>query len=333
MHRRILAVVTAAVLGAASLEAEGFIPTLHGTLRADYELSTDNGDSRFQVQNARLSATGSPLEFLNYFIQVDFCAAGKFKFLDAYVALVPTKSLKITLGQTRIPFSAEGTRIPRDYYFVNVSMIHGYGCPRAVGVKVAYDIPSTPLHTEGGIFNSSDMDTHTKWNTAMTYGIKLNATTAGWRPEIAFMSRIPGGSGAGVRVNMANASLSWTSPHWFFEGEYIYRVYTHNTHPSTHVYSLTADYAHELRTRMFNRWSVQARFDGQNSAASGTYNAEGQIATNVPPRKRITFGATLSRRGAVRFDVRLNYEKYFYGESAVAPPDPSRLLAGAMLYF
>lgn len=321
------------VLGAASLLAEGFVPTLHGTFRADYELSTDNGDSRFQVQNARLSAGGSPFAFLNYFIQADFCASGKFKLLDVYVALVPTDRVKITLGQSRIPFSAEGTRIPRDYYFVNVSMIHSYACPRAVGIRVAYDIPSTPLHTEGGVFNSSDMDSHTKWNSGMTYGVKLNATTRGWRPEISFMSRVPGGNGAGVRVNMANASLSWKSTHWFFEGEYIYRVYTGKAHPDTHIYSLTADYGHELRSRMFNRWSVQARFDGQNATAVGTYNDRHEITTNVPPRRRITVGATLSRTGAVRFDFRLNYEKYFYGESTVAPPDPSRLLAGAMLYF
>lgn len=333
MLKRIIIILFAAAISSAGLLAEGFIPTVHGTFRADYELSTDNGDSRFQVQNARISATGSPLKFLNYFIQVDFCAAGKIKFLDAFVTLLPTERLKLTLGQTRIPFSSAGSRIPRDYYFVNVSMIHPYGCPRAVGIKVTYDIPSSPLHAEGGIFNSSDMDMHTKWNSGMTYGVRLNALVAGWKPEVSFMSRIPGGSGSGVRVNMTNGSLSWSSSHWFVEGEYIYRVYTGNSHPATHIYSIFADYGHELQSRMFNRWSVQARFDGQNSAASGMFNEAHQITSNVPPRRRITVGATLSHRGPVRFDFRVNYEQYFYGESDVPHPDPSRLLAGAMLYF
>lgn len=333
MFKRFITLVAAATLTGASLMAEGFIPTVHGTFRADYELSTDNGESRFQVQNARITATGAPLEFLDYFLQVDFCAAGKVKPLDVFITLHPDSHWKIFAGQMRVPFSAESTRLPRDYYFVNTAMVQNYGNLRAVGVKVGYNFPGTPLYTEGGVFNSSDMEAHTAWNDGMTYGIRLNATTHGWHPEVAFMSRIPGGTGAGVRVNMANASLAWTSAHWFVEGEYIYRTYTGNSHPATHVYSIYADYSHHMSSRMFNRWSVQARFDGQTDGATGIYNAEHEVVTNVPSRRRVTVGATVSHRSSVRLDFRVNYEQYFYGHTSLSHPDPSRLLAGVMFYF
>ncbi|MDE6135484.1 MAG: OprO/OprP family phosphate-selective porin, partial [Muribaculaceae bacterium] len=232
--------ILALICGTQPMEASeppSFIPTLHGIVRADYELSTDNGDSRFQVQNARLSASGAVLPFLDYFMQVDFCAAGRVRILDVYAAVRPTGNLKIFAGQMRVPFSAESTRSPRDYYFVNTALVQSYGNLRAVGVKAGYLLPRTPLYFEGGVFNASDMEAHTSWNAGMTYGVKANATLGAWRPEVAFMSRIPGGHGHGVRVNMANASLSWKSDAWFVEAEYIYRHYTGHTHDATHVYS------------------------------------------------------------------------------------------------
>lgn len=340
MRKKLLTVLAAAGLGVMLVAAEPtesrkrFIPTLHGVVRVDYELSTDNGDSRFQVQNARLAASGSVLPYLDYFLQVDFFAAGKVRPLDAYLTLRPTSDLSIMAGQERVPFCAEATRHPRDYYFVNTNMVNDFGNLRAVGIKAGYKIPTTPLYAEAGVFNASDMANHTAWNNGMTYGAKLNASLKGWKPEIGFMSRVPGGNGNGVRVNMLDASLSWKSSDWFVEAEYIYRHYTSHAHDASHVYSIFADYGRPMKTRMFNHWSVQARFDGQTACSNGMYNSEGLIVTTSPERQRVTVGATVSYRSkAARFDLRVNYEYYHYASGVAAKPDPSRVLAGAMLYF
>ena len=53
--------------------AEGidYMPQIHGTFRGKYEMETEDGVSRFQVRNARLSVSGNILPVIDYYIQFD----------------------------------------------------------------------------------------------------------------------------------------------------------------------------------------------------------------------------------------------------------------------
>ncbi|MCH5222247.1 MAG: hypothetical protein J1F05_08010 [Muribaculaceae bacterium] len=313
-------------------------PVFNGEVLAYYRYSAATGDSRFQVPNARLSAGGYVFPFLDYFVQVDFCENGKIKLLDTYARVRPLKNLYIYAGQMRVPFSVESSRQPYMYHFADVGLTAQFGNLRSVGVKVGYTIPGTALYAEGGLFNATDKSDHTQWNTCLTYGIKANYTLKfGLKPEIAFMSSVPDLSYFGVRVNQYNASLSWKYKGLFVEGEYVYRTYAHEYHKASHAYSVFADYAFVVRSRMIDAFSIQARYDGITDASDGSVYMGGNslLITNMPARQRITVGVKFLRTlGPLNASFKINYERYTYSDAMrETEPDDNQLIAGIALHF
>ncbi len=314
-----------------------YMPKFNGTFRGFFQQSTVKSESRFTVANARLCAGGYVLPWLDYLVQVDFCAAGKIRLMDAYATVTPMQGLTVLLGQTRVPFSVEASRAPHLYYFTDVSLTADFGNLRSVGIKAGYKTKGVPLYFEGGIFNSADMVDHNVWNRALTYGVKANYTAGyGLRPEVAFMSRVPGGTGNGIRVNQWNASLSWTYGRFFAEGEYIYRHYTGDSHKPSHAYNFFVDYGIPVNWRMADKLSFQARLDGISDASNGIRQSDGTLATTIDGHRRITAGATASRTvGKLYCAFRLNYEQYFYGhtENTAIATENSMLVAGLIFHF
>lgn len=313
-----------------------YIPDFHGTFRVAYELSTVNGDSRFMVRNARLSAGGYVLPAVDYYLQVDFSDRGKITLLDAYLRLTPVKTLKLMAGQMRVPFSAAASRSPHKYYFINRPFIGKYaGNLRSVGVKAGYTFPATKLYVEGGVFNGTSRSDHSTWNKALTYGIKTNiALPYGLTPEVGFMSRQYGDRASGARFNQFDASLNWTYDRWTVEGEYLMANCTADF-PTSHQYSVWVNYDIPIGRGIVDVLALAARFDGHTDASDGFYDADGKLTVSYPERKRITVGATTRyQRGKVHFDMRLNYEQYFYSENAsIDPSDNNKLAAAMILYF
>ena len=314
-----------------------YIPKFGGTMRVFYRNSTTTGDSRFELADARLTAGGYVMPWLDYYIQVNFNTLGSIKILDAYATVTPVKNLHLMAGQMRVPYCVEATRAPSAYYFADVALTCTFGNLRSVGVKAGYTLPKLPLYFEGGVFNASDMTNHNTWNSALTYSIKANYTArCGLKPEIAFMSRVPGGAPAGVRVNQYDASLSWTHGHFFTEAEYIYRLYAGSAHKPSQAWNFFVSYGIPVKWRMANEVSFQARFDGITAASSGTKNDAGELPTTIAARRRVTVGATATKRiGKLETHFRINYEQYFYGHTSmtIAPADNNQLIAGIMLHF
>lgn len=333
--------IAPALWGADSVEVKtvsvpaSYIPRFHGTFRAFYEQSTTTGDARFLVRNARLSAGGKVLPVAEYFFQVDLCDRGKLTILDAYVGVTPAENLKIIAGQGRVPFSIGASRLPAHYHFANrPSVCKLFGNLRAAGVKAGYTIPKTHLYVEGGAFNGTNMTDHTGWNRSLTYAVKVNYKAGEFLPQICFMSRRPGGNG--VRVNQADASLTFQNESWFIEAEYCYRTYTGASHDPSHGYNFEIDYGFPVKSRIVNRWSFQGRFDGITDAVSGAVNANGLFVDKYPAHNRVTLGTTASYiKGQLHCDLRLNYEQYFYtgGRRALSPSDDNKLVAALVLYF
>ncbi len=335
----ILCLFSSLVLSAADKgELKRYLPTVHGTFRGLFEQSTVRAENRFEVRMARLSATGYVLPWADYYVQLDLCDRGKLKVLDVYVTLHPGKNLKIMAGQMRVPFSVTASRAPHAYYFANRAFAGKiYGNLRSVGVKAGYTFAGTKIYTEGGIFNSTDMTDHSGWNTALTYSIKANWTAPyGFRPELGFMSRVPGGTAKGVRINQVNASLSWHDSHWYVEGEYTHRHYCGKSFDPGNVLTVFADYGFGVRSAWVNRLSFQGRLDMMDDTSNGQRNADGILTTNYPACKRLTVGATASYVASpVHVDFKLNYEQYFYDEGRKAPSlgDDSKLVGALILYF
>ena len=314
-----------------------YVPTIHGTIRAMYELSAENGESRFLVRNARLSAGGFVLPKVDYLLQVDFCDRGKIELLDAYVRIAPVAGLKIMAGQMRVPFSVDAARSPHTYYFLNRSFIGKHaGTLRSVGIKAGYTFHGVPVYVEGGVFNASSRTDHTVWNSALTYGIKANLPMrCGLTPQLAFMSHQPGGRGNGRRINAADLTLTLNTGNWIFEAEYLMANCT-GPYPTTHKYNFFASHRWDVRLDWLNRLSAQVRFDGHTNATDGYTDSQGEVSTTWPARKRLTLGGTAGySRGKVFLDFKLNYEFYFYnGDVAeISPAENDKLSAGFILHF
>lgn len=300
-----------------------YVPKFHGVMRTFYEFSSATGKSKFMVRNARLNAGGYILPMVDYYIQADFCDRGAIKLLDAYARLHPVDGLEVYAGQCRVPFSVESSRAPQLYHFTDVGLVATLGNLRSVGVKAGYRFPSVPVYVEGGVFNGSDRADHTQWNSQLTYSIKANASFAGFRPEVAFQSRVPGGQDGTPRFNQGNVSLSWTCGGFMIEGEYIYRGYT-GSDDRAQAWDIFADYGFDVDWRMADRLSFQARYDGVID--------DPVILT----RRRLTVGATAHYSYKATFvDFRVNFEQYFYNENVgtISPTDNNKLVAGAILYF
>lgn len=311
-----------------------YVPTVGGTFRSFYRYSTATGQSRFEVANARLSASGYVMPWMNYFIQADFDNLGKFKMLDAYAVLKPARNLDLYIGQMRVPLSSESTRIPAKYYFCDVAQTSKFGNLRSVGVKAGYTMPFANWYFEGGVFSAADMSNHTEWSNGVTYSVKTNYTAAGFKPEIGFMSRVPGATG--VRMNMFDASLSWTCGRFFAEAEYISRHYAHGAMDTSHAYDFFVSYGVPVKWKMADELSFQARFDGITGGSTGIPDAEGKLTRDIDPCRRLTVGATTSRQiEKLTFKFRINFEQYFYGHYDVSPSatDNNQLVAGVIVYF
>lgn len=341
--KRLVAIALLAVCAGAiachaadSLAVSRYIPEVHGTFRGVYQLSTANGQSRFAVQNARVAVGGSVFAFLDYFAQIDLCANGRINFLDAYGRLKPARGLSIFVGQMRVPSDLQASPAPAAYRFVDASLSAQFGYLRSAGVKAGYDFGVKGLYAEGGVFNATDKADHTTWNSALTYGAKLSYNAAGWHPEVAFMSRQPGGRGRGVRINQWNASLSWTCGGFTAHADYIRLFYTTSALSPTDAWSVWVDYGVPVRSRLANRISAQARFDGLTAASSGLLGADGRPVADIAAQRRLTVGLTSSYiYKKAHFDFRINYEQYFYskGVENISPSANNKLSAGVVFYF
>lgn len=317
MNFRIVSSLLACVI-ILSVSAENFdndnkfnyIPEIHGTLRPRYELEPDNMDQRFQVRNARLSLEGGICPVISYRFQTDFCDCGKFKVLDAWARIAMSDNFSVTAGQTLMPFSIEAVRSPHLYYFANKSFVStGVGASRGVGAKFAYRIPRLPLALEAGIFNNATISDHEVWQKDLAYTAKIRYAVGEVGIEGGFKSAAPDS----VRINMADMSVTWAPHRWVIEGEYLYKHYTHRSFRPSHAYSAFASYWHPVRVGVFNRVSVQGRWDGMTDHSSGKRDNDGALFLTDAGRNRLTVGATLSYvYSKVRADVRVNYENYFY---------------------
>lgn len=294
------------------------VPKIHGVMRARWEMDTKGGENRFQIRNARVNLSGKVAPIIDYYIQTDLCDRGTMKILDAWGRIAISQSLKFQAGQFRLPFGTDCFRGPGNYIFANRSFIGGtMNNVRGVGAKLSYSIalrPTSNLTIEGGAFNPTAIADHNVWVKEIAFAGKAIYTIDDFKLAAGGETLIPDS----IRINSFGLSASWTHGGWTIEGEYVNKHYTNKAHKAAHGYNIFIDYGFPVKSAIFNRASVQARFDGMTAHSNGKRDKETKtLLTNNDARNRATVGGTLSYiYKSVRCDIRLNYEKYFYRHSA-----------------
>ena len=302
-------------------------PEVHGTIRGKYEYQPEEGQGRFQVRNARVSLDGDLNKVVSYKVEIDLSDEGKIKMLDTYTRIKPLRGLDFTIGQMRAPFTIDAHRSPHLQYFANRSFIaKQVGNVRDVGATIGYSFNvGFPIILQAGMFNGSGLTNQKDfWTSNVNFsakaqlffprGFNLTLSTQKIRPD-------------NVSVMMYDAGAYYHAHGWHVEVEYLYKHYAHDAFKPVHALDAFVSYDIPLRKCFFTKISPLIRYDYMSDHSDGLrYNAEGgedvegSLVINDYQRSRITGGVTLSLDLPFVSDIRLNYEKYFYRDGAIAKP-------------
>ena len=283
-----------------STDAFSYAPKVNGTIRTRWEIETQEGESRFQVRNARLSLAGNIVPEISYFLNTDLCDRGKMKILDAWGRIELGGGAALQAGQFRMPFGVDPFRAPHNYYFANRSFIGKQVCNyRAVGAKASCAFSFFTV--EAGVFNPTTIGDHETWNKKVTAAGQVIIK----KGEIKAVAGVQSVMANDVRANLIDGSIGWSHDRWTVEGEYMHEHFTNNAYKACHAYNLFANYAMPVQAGIFNQMSFQGRVDGMTRHVEDA------------GRNRVTLGTTLTYfRAKVFADIRVNYEKYLYRHNA-----------------
>ncbi len=326
-----------------------YMPQIHGILRGKFEYQPDMKASRFEVRNARLSACGELPMRSAYKLEVDLCDESSIKMKDAWVRVNPWRTLRLTVGQQRMPFSIDAHRNPSAQFFANRSFIaKQVGDMRDVGVLAGYDFMNGArrkvLSIEGGIFNGSNLDEQkTAWFKSPGYSARLQ-----WFP-LKGLALIP----SVQHQVIANREASYLSLDfgayyevggWHVEAEYLRKTYADDAFADCSALDAMVIYSQPLRREnsYVEQISYQARYDYMQDHSSGKAgfekdaagNATSRLALTDAERHRMTLGVTLRVRNPYfPTDIRFNYEKYWYPHGGAKESEQDKVVCEMVIRF
>lgn len=302
---------------AQAADSGSYRPDVHATIRGKYEYQPQIGKGRFEIRNARVSIEGQVLPIVGYKAEIDLSDEGAIKMLDAYVRLRPKERLLFTIGQMRVPFTIDAHRSPHRQYFANRSFIaKQVGNVRDVGAAVGYTFfENCPLMLEAGIFNGSGLtDQKNFWTSDYNFSAKAQLILARrFNITVSFQRA----DAADTKVDMYDFGGYYESDRWHVEGEFLRKYYANGRFSPVNAADAFVAYRLPLE-KIFSAVSFLGRYDYMSDHSRGVRNEAGVLTVDDPERHRLTGGVTLSLgRSRFQTDIRINYERYFYGSGAV----------------
>ncbi|MCR5395801.1 MAG: OprO/OprP family phosphate-selective porin [Bacteroidales bacterium] len=325
------------------------MPKMSGILRGKYEYQTEMHASRFEIRNARLSASGKVAGSSEYKLEVDLCDESAVKMKDAWVRVNPWRTLRLTLGQQRMPFSIDAHRNPSAQYFANRSFIaKQVGDMRDVGFQVGYDFLNDEsrkvLSLDAGVFNGSNLDNQkSAWFTSPGYSARIQYfPTSG-------LALIPSIQHQQIAERQASyTSLDFGAYYevrgWHMEAEYLHKVYDHGAFSDCSAVDAMIIYRQKLDSDRSYVESISylGRYDWMQDHSSGksgfVTDANGATTSTLvltdAQRHRLTIGTTFSLRNShFPTDIRLNYENYWYPNGGAKESERNKLVCELMIKF
>lgn len=338
-------------LAAMQMTAQKNQPTMKigGTIRGKYEYQTQDQKGRFEVRTARVDVAGNINPIVSYKAEIDLCDEGTIKMLDAYTMVNPWKSLKITLGQMRVPFTIDAHRSPYQQYFANRSFIaKQVGNVRDVGARLGYTFNAGfPIVVEAGVYNGSGLTNQKDfWTNNINFSAKAQfLLPCGLNAVLSAQKVRP----SDINIMMYDAGLTFHRSGFIAEAEYLYKHYANGAYHPVHAFDSFVSYDINLPRKgadgqakyLFSKVSPLLRYDfmtdhsdGSSSAVVTAADGTRTLKTTDYKRGRITGGVTLSLDKPFLSDVRVNYEKYFYGHDGVPKvSEKDKIVVELMVHF
>lgn len=320
-------------------------PQVHGILRGKYEYEPALSSSRFEVRNARLSVDGNLPLRSSYKVEVDLCDESAIKMKDAWVRVSPLKNFRATVGQQRMPFSIDAHRNPSAQYFANRSFIaKQVGDMRDVGFQLGYDVVNgnndKVLSIDAGIFNGSNLDNQkTAWFKSPAYSARLQYLPV---KGIAIVPSIQHQQIAERKASYTSLDMGayYEKNGLHIEAEYLHKFYAHDAFSDCNAINAMAIYKQQLKSEKsyIQTLSYLCRYDYMDDHSDGKKGFKDDtnlLTLTDASRHRLTAGLTFSVRNPhFPTDIRLNYEKYWYGKKGVAKEsEQDKLVAELMIRF
>lgn len=309
-----------------------YIPKFMGTARVRYEYFTQDNVGAFKVRNLRFGLEGYVAPVMSYVAEVEFSDWGKINLVNAFVKVTPIKNLSFSLGQLRVPFTIAAHRQPCEQFFVNRPFLAKYAGIRDVGLLGSYSIPKFPLTVQGAVFNCSGVGEHKKYFTK-TYGFAAKLISR--LHEYWYLSASTAHQKKGT-VWMQNWDIGgyFDNGLWHVEAEYLRKNYRHHAFEAVNFCDFFVYRNFPIEKTVIGGISGALRYDYMGNHSSGVLSDDGKLVTDNPECHRITAGATLSFKSKFQADIRLNYEKYFYGKGVTfEEPDGDRIVLELIAHF
>lgn len=325
-----------------------YMPQVHGILRGKLEYQPEMDAARFEVRNARLSASGKLHLSSEYKLEVDLCDESSIKMKDAWVRVNPVSSLRLTLGQQRMPFSIDAHRNPSAQYFANRSFIaKQVGDMRDVGMQAGFDVSlegRKVLLMDAGIFNGSNLDNQkSAWFQSPAYSARIQCF------PIQGLALVP----SVQHQQIANREASYTSLDMgtYYEGrglhieaEYLHKFYADGAFQDCNAVDAMVIFQQNLKRQksFIQSISYLGRYDYMGDHSSGKsgfeQNADGTASSRLvltdAERHRMTLGVTFGIRNPYfPTELRLNYENYWYPHGGAKESEQDKLVCELMIKF
>lgn len=311
-----------------------------GTIRSKYEWQTQDKEGRFEVRTARVNVSGSLGDMVAYKAEIDLCDEGAIKMLDAYAMLKPWRSLQLTMGQMRVPFTIDAHRSPHQQLFANRSFIaKQVGNVRDVGARLGYTFHAGfPIVVEAGLFNGSGLTNQKDfWTSHVNFSAKAQLLLPVGLNVVLSAQKVKPDA---VGIMMYDAGLTYHYKGFLAEVEYLYKHYGDGAFRAVHAFDSFASCDIPLRRCLFSKVSPLMRYDFMTNHSDGKRYLDGKedtggrLIVNDWKRGRLTGGVTLSLDKPFVSDIRINYEKYFYGHDAIAKPsEKDKVVVELMVHF
>lgn len=319
-------------------------PEIHGVLRGKYEYQPELESSRYEIRNARLSVSGKLVERSEYKLEVDLCDETEIKMKDAWVRLLPYNSLRLTIGQQRMPFTIDAHRNPANQFFANRSFIaKQVGNMRDVGFQIGYDFLNskrrTLLSLDAGMFNGSNIDDQKQaWFKEPGYSARIQYYPIDGLAIVPSIQhqRISERKAAYTSLDMG---AYYKTGGWHLEAEYLRKMYRDDVFSDCSSVDVMAIYTQDIKKAdsFFESVSYQGRYDymqDHSSGQSGFDESAKKLLLTDAERHRMTLGVCLGVRNSYfPTEIRFNYERYWYPHGGAKESELDKLVCELAIKF
>jgi hypothetical protein len=310
-----------------------YAPKFSGYVRAWHQTDFATGQGQYLVRQARLGINGNVNDYAGYKILLDFTRLGSLKttsgttaagerfltgatssfsdvMLDAAAVFKPIKSLEISAGQFKVPFSTDNLSSDQNAEFANRPLLTNVSPSiRDIGVSIGYKL-DVPFETEliAGSFNGSGLN-KSENDKSTDYAFRGILSPV---KNLSVTGNYYGAKVQGYAVNFMNFGFAYKIGKLLVDGEYGGKISkTSGSDLNSNSYFVFATYSFPFPGNLIKEVIPAVRYE--------MYDPNSDVVDNEVGRITVGLSFEFAKLNFARF--RVNYEKFDYKDGVTKNPD------------